>query len=160
MKREEVTRALKDNIAIFSDFVRDIPEDKLHIKRGEGFWTIHQHIYHLVMAQKMILGRVKLFLQDVRPAIVPFHPEENFGDKTGNPRPVTELLEYFQRWRTEQVEIMVSASDEIWQRTIEHPEYDLYTFNIMARHVLVHDGFHMHRIEELWLMKNPFISKM
>ena len=42
---------------ILSEFVRSIPEGKLDLRRGEGFWTIAEHVSHLAEVQPMLLER-------------------------------------------------------------------------------------------------------
>ena len=46
---------------------------------------------------------------------------------------------------------------EHWTRKAKHKEYIEYTPYIMLRHILMHDHFHMYRIEELWLTTDEFL---
>ena len=53
-----------------------------------------------------------------------------------------------------------SADKSIWIKEAEHPEYHIYTPYIMLRHRLMHDHFHMYRIEELWLTNEEYLKKI
>lgn len=156
MIRDEIVSALKNNILVLSDLIENIPEELFYRKRGKGYWSIHQHISHLSDVQQKVYGRLELFLADKRPVIQPINPDKDTENQEDH-RKVDESLNTFAHWRLKQVKLAESSCDEIWRRTIEHPEYDLYTFEITLRHMVLHDGFHMHRIEELWLMKDEFI---
>jgi uncharacterized damage-inducible protein DinB len=58
MSRRHLLEALKLNPVILKDFVADIPEAALDRRRGEGYWTIYEHLLHLVETQEVILGRL------------------------------------------------------------------------------------------------------
>ena len=160
MTKNELTQSLKCSASIYADFAQSIPDENLFIKHGEGFWSIYQHLAHLADAQKMITGRLNLFLENVRPPIVPFNPEKHTEQMQDTSRTIKEIIDAFVYWRSEELKIIEAADDDIWRRSIEHPEYKLYTFEIMVRHILFHDGFHLHRVEELWLMHDEYISNM
>jgi hypothetical protein len=59
-----------------------------------------------------------------------------------------------------QIDFAETCNDETWIMTIEHPEYDFYSFEFQVRHLALHDGLHMHRMEELWLLKDGFIKPL
>lgn len=52
------------------------------------------------------------------------------------------------------VDRLKRLSLEDWQRTAEHGEYTHYSVFIMFRHLVLHDMFHAHGIEELLLKIN------
>lgn len=159
MNRKELLLGLKNNISILEDFIDSIPEEFVYRKMGKGFWTIHQHISHLADVQQKIYGRLELFLEDNRPVIKPINPDKD-TENQNDTRTIKELLSSFKKLRMMQITLARKSPDEIWKRKIEHPEYRLYTFEIAFRHMILHDGFHMYRIEELWLMKDEFLSPL
>ncbi len=59
---------------ILSEFVRTIPAEKMNLRRGEGFWTIAEHVCHLAQVQPMLLERLQRFLNEDRPEFVPYIP--------------------------------------------------------------------------------------
>ncbi len=158
MSRKQLVEALKLNPVILKDFVAAIPEPALERRRGEGFWTIYEHLVHLVETQEVIQGRLELIRDQDRPVITPFVPRE-LPRARGRPS-AGELAEQFARWRERQVRLIEAASQGLWAKAAEHPEYDSYGFEILVRHILVHDGLHLSRIEDLWLMKDEFLSPL
>lgn len=158
MKNQVLIDGLRLNVSILSDFIAAIPEEQLHKRRNEGFWTIHEHLNHLVITQVMLCRRLELFIKEERPVIVPFVPDdkpkgENTAAKAGR-----ELVEGFAKWREKQLQLIETCPAGVWTRTAMHPEYNSYTFEILVRHILLHDSYHMNRIEELWLLKDEFIK--
>jgi hypothetical protein len=151
MEQPELADALEAGIAVLERFVRGIPEDRLHRRRGERAWTVYEHLAHLAVVQPVMARRLRQFVREERPVIAPFNPDDSPRSGREARRPVGELLSAFREWRTRQVETVRSAGPEVWTRTGVHPEYDAYTFEILARHILAHDGAHLYRMEELWL---------
>ena len=68
-------------------------------------------------------------------------------------------LEQYRQYRHKQLILAESAGNAIWQRTAKHLEYDQYSFYILTRHVLMHDHWHMYRMEELWYAKDAYHYK-
>ncbi len=157
MVRTELIQSLENNIRILSDFTKSIPIDRLHLTRGEGFWSIYQHIRHLADVQKVIHLRLEQFLKEEPQIIVPIQPDKDTDMMTDHTESPDRLLDAFSFWRTSQLDIIRAASDTVWAREITHPEYEKYSFTIMVRHALLHDSFHMHRIEELWLLHDEYL---
>ncbi len=146
---------------ILSEFVQSIPENRLDLRRGDGFWTIAEHVNHLAQVQPMLLDRIHRFLSETCPEFIPYFPgeDENESDTpTRMDMPVS--LEQFAVCRSEQCSLIENADDGIWQRTAKHPEYEQYSLYILVRHILMHDYWHMYRMEELWLTKDAYLSRL
>ena len=54
---QDLSEGLRRSPAILSSFVGSIAESKMDLRRGEGFWTIAEHVGHLARVQPMILNR-------------------------------------------------------------------------------------------------------
>ena len=146
---------------IFNEFVKTIPESRLNMRRGEGFWTIAEHVSHLAEVQPMLLGRFQRFLQEEHPQFVPFLPtKDGVAPVTPASLSTAAALLQFAEYRQKQLVLLENADAGIWQRMATHPEYDQYSFHILTRHVLLHDYWHMYRIEELWLAKDAYLTKL
>ena len=152
---------LRQAPAILSAFVADIPEDKLDRRRGDGFWTIAEHLSHLAHVQPMLLERIQRFIDEERPEFVPYIPGEQ-EDEPATPErmAIDAALSQFSAIRTRQLSLLESAPDATWRKQAVHPEYDRYGFRILVRHILMHDHWHMYRMEELWLTNTPFLTRM
>lgn len=152
---------LRQAPAILSAFVSDIAEDKLDRRRGDGCWTIAEHLSHLAHVQPMLLERIQRFLDEDRPEFIPYIPGETEDEPTTPERmAIAAALSQFSAIRKSQLGLLEGASDATWAKQAVHPEYDQYGFHILVRHILMHDHWHMYRMEELWLTKDPFLTRL
>lgn len=157
---ESILRSLSDSITIFEEFLRAIPADALKKKRGKGFWSIHEHADHLADVQPMVLERLQRILAEDMPEFTPFVPEQDKKVEIKTLRSVEEIINQFRARRNEQLELLGNAEMKDWTRMAVHPEYDQYGLFILARHILMHDHWHMYRMEELWLTKDEYLTKL
>jgi hypothetical protein len=76
--------------------VAAIPGPALERRRGEGTWTIYEHLLHLVETQEVILARLELIRDQARPVITPYAPKRL---EPGSGRPsAQDLVGQFARW--------------------------------------------------------------
>jgi uncharacterized damage-inducible protein DinB len=157
MRNSQLVEALKLNTDILKTFISSIPEDAM-MNRRKDFWTIYEHLVHLVETQALLHHRIELFINEESPVMTPYNPEG--APESDEKKTAGELLEEFSNWRNKQVELIETCDDSTWDKMGEHPEYDSYSFETLVRHILLHDGYHMYRMEELWLLKDKFIKPL
>jgi uncharacterized damage-inducible protein DinB len=157
VNRRELVEALKLSPMVLKDFVAAIPPAALHRRRGEGYWTIYEHLLHLVETQEVIQKRLELIRDQAQPVITPYAPKRLAAEQQPS---AAALVGEFARWRERQVRLIEAASEALWDKSAEHPEYERYGFEILVRHALVHDGAHFARIEDLWLLKDEFLTPL
>ncbi len=151
-------QCLENSPIIFKNLIDAIPPELLKQKRIKGKWSIHEHACHLAQAEKMIYERFEVFEKEERPVFLPYIP--------GKTIPVGHLLQLdlnielnsFFNLRKRMVELLNGFSEDIWHKKANHHEYNEYSSYILLRHTLMHDHFHMYRIEELWLTKEEYLS--
>ncbi len=155
----DILETLRRSPNILTRFVHSIPENRLDLRRGEGFWTIAEHCSHLAQVQPMLLKRIERFLNEDAPEFVPYNPG------VGAEEPATPLrmnmestLEQFARDREAQIKLLESADELCWKKQATHPEYEHYSLYILARHIMMHDHWHMYRMEELWLTRDAYLT--
>ncbi len=157
----DLLEGLRRTPRILSEMVKSIPESKRHLRRGEGFWTVAEHVGHLARVQPMLLDRFRRFMNEDRPEFVPYIPtdggEEPASLSCGD---IADALDQFSEYRKKQLALIESTDDITWQKTATHPEYENYSLYILTRHTLMHDCFHMYRIEELWLARDAYLTKL
>ncbi len=56
------------------------------------------------------------------------------------------------------MELLSKLDKSVWEKTATHPEYEHYSLYILARHILIHDHWHMYRMEELWLTRDDYLT--
>lgn len=141
---------------ILRNFMREIPKQEHMEERRKGKWTIHENACHLAQAEKMINARFKKFKEEGKPNFQPYLPGtttvQNLLDLD-----LEEQLLLFASTRNETVDLLKEFDESTWGKDAIHPEYRKYNARILARHTLMHDHFHMYRIEELWLTKTEFL---
>jgi len=157
----DLLEGLRRTPTILSEFVKTIPEDKLDLRRGQGFWTIAEQVSHLAEVQPMLLDRFQRFMDEDHPEFVPYIPKDN-QDTPDTPHrmSMTAALELFAQCRDKQLNLLESADGATWKKTATHPEYEIYSFYILVRHTLMHDHWHMYRMEELWLARDANLTKV
>ena len=158
---QDLLEGLRRTPKILSEFVKTIPEGKMDLRRGEGFWTVAEHVSHLVQVQPMLLDRFQRFINEDRPEFVPYIPGSGKDEPDTPPRMnMTAALVQFAQYRNKPLELLESADDITWRKTATHPEYENYSLYILTRHTLMHDFWHMYRIEELWLTRDAYLTKL
>jgi uncharacterized damage-inducible protein DinB len=146
---------------ILVEFVKTIPHNKIDLRRGEGFWTIAEHVSHLAQVQPMLLNRFERFMNEDHPEFVPYIPGKAEEEPDNPPRmDITAALDQFAECRGKQLLLLESADDATWGKTATHPEYETYSLYILTRHVLMHDYWHMYRMEELWLTRDTYMTRL
>ena len=92
---------------------------------------------------------------------MPYIPEDGIDEPDG---PVyasmTDALDDFALYRNKEIELLGRADDIMWQKRATHPEYERRFPYILARYTLMHDFRHMYLIEELWLTRDAYLTKL
>jgi hypothetical protein len=153
MYKDTIIVSLKNNVEILKTFLGNMSHDEI-MHRVKDYWTIYQHVEHLAESQKVLLHRMNLFLSEEKPVIKPYGPN---GNDAAVRLPIQSHVDEFERLRNQQIVVIRNAGEEVWRKSGEHPEFKKYSFDILVRHALLHDGFHMWRMEELWIKKDDLI---
>lgn len=156
---EATLAGLRQSPPILAGLVGAIPADKLHVRRGEGVWTIAEHVAHLADVQPMLAGRVQRILNEDTPEFVPFFP----GEEEADPAPsmsMDQALAAFAEGRQSILRLLDGLDEQAWSRQAQHPEYERYSLGILVRHILMHDHWHMYRVEELWLTRDAYLTRL
>ena len=119
--------------------LRSYKVEKLKQERIKYKWTIHEHVCHIAQAEEMIYNRFNEFNQKVTPQFKAYLPGKTVETSGLIDLIVKDEVEHFKRERAKTLHLIKRFS--------------------FLRHVLMHDFFHMYRIEELWLTKDEFLIK-
>lgn len=157
---EAIKRNLADGPLFLGSILRDIPDSLLKERRINGKWSIHEHACHLVDVQQMINARFIKFRDDEKPEVKPYLPGTNVADDFLMDLPLKETVEKFAGYRKSLLDIVDGFDEKTWQKKVIHPEYEPFNPYIFLRHVMMHDHFHMYRIEELWLTNQEFLRSV
>lgn len=144
---------------LLEELLMEIPVEMLKAKRIKGKWSIHEHAVHLPEAQEMIIERFKIFQREKHPTFVPYLPGNTVSDDYLIDLDLNISLEKFRAGRQELITLLKSFSTRDWANEGSHPEYIKMNPKVWLRHVMMHDHFHMYRIEELWLTTEDYLRK-
>jgi uncharacterized damage-inducible protein DinB len=153
-KAEAVIMTLANAPAIIVPLVREVPEAVVKRRPQPGKWSAHEHACHLAEVHPLFFSRLELMLNESRPTLVGYKPDEAMEEGALLKVDLNEALERFSSDRARLVEELKDLSEDEWLREAEHEEYDHYSVLIMFRHVALHDMLHAYRIEELLLKKD------
>jgi uncharacterized damage-inducible protein DinB len=76
-KFQSEIETLKQLPNIIEKFIKNIPIEKLDVKRNESTWTIREHLNHIFQVQQMFLERIKKIKIEKKPIIEQFMPEKD-----------------------------------------------------------------------------------
>ena len=152
--------ALKLSGSILENLVESIPPELCQQRRRPEFWTIAEHFDHLADVQSMLLERIERFQKEECPEFKPYFPAEDDIPKGPKEIDLKSSLARFKSQRDQQLELLKNTNKADWSKNGAHPEYRQYSLPILVRHVLMHDYWHMYRIEELWLTKDDYLTNL
>lgn len=142
--------------AVLAGLVRGIPAARLRERRGEGFWTIDEHLFHLAKLQPVLFDRFRRVLDEENPEfpLPPSGPRQP-AEPILTPE---ESLAFFAEHRGRQLDLLRGLAPADWKRAAHRGDFDDFGLHTMVRHALLHDHWHMYRMEELWLVRDGFVS--
>jgi DinB superfamily len=150
---EAVIAALENSPAIIIPLVREVPAAVLKRRPQPEKWSAHEHACHLAEVHPLFFSRLERMLNESRPHITAYNPDEAMEKGALLKIDLDEALERFSDDRARLVELLKDLTEDDWLREAEHEEYDHYSVLIMFRHLALHDMLHAYRIEELLLKK-------
>jgi hypothetical protein len=149
---------ISNNKNVLKQFVSYMKPDEVN-NRIKNYWTIYENVDHLVVTQKMLLGRIQQFIVEEKPIMKPYIPD-NKPKVIDSKKTINELVDEFIKLRDMQIALIKSANGKVWKKDGIHSEYKKYNFEILIRHIYLHDSFHMWRMEELWIEKEVLIKEL
>jgi len=150
-------RNLADAPILLKDLLRQIPPSLLKVRRHPERWSIHEHTCHLADVQPLLYDRFLTFKNADHPVFQPFLPGTNVDDSHLLTMDLQAALHTFTLERARLLDQLETFTEADWRKQASHPEYNVYTPEILLRHVLMHDYLHMYRIEELWLTREGYL---
>jgi hypothetical protein len=151
---EAVIVALENAPAIITPLVREVPAENLKRRPAPARWSAHEHACHLAEVHALFASRLERMLDEERPLLKAYDPDEALEEGALLAVDLDEALERFCRDREQLVETLKDLTEDDWLREAEHEQYERYSVLIMFRHLALHDMLHAYRIEELMLKKD------
>ena len=149
---------LKKAPDLLEELISEIPTAILKKRRKTGKWSIHEHACHLCESQKMMIERFKVFKFTTNPRFDPYLPgTAETPDDVLLHMDLQSSLQIFRKDRKKLIDLLHAFDENDWNKEAIHPEYIKFTPAIFLRHIVMHDHFHMYRIEELWLTTDAYL---
>lgn len=148
---------LEKGPVVLKDLLDHIPEKTIKEHRKKGKWSIHEHACHIAQADYMILDRFRRFQNEEHPVFEPYLPDTGVNKLNLLELDLGAEMNRFIILRKKMIGLLKGFHHQTWQKSADHPEYTTYNAYILLRHTLMHQYFHMYRIEELWLTRHDFL---
>ncbi len=143
---EEGIPILERTPAVISRLLDDLPEDWTRVDEGPDTWSPRQVVAHLINGERTDwIPRARIILKQGN--YRRFDPFDRFAD-LGTQRPLRDLLEEFDRLRSENVATLRgwNLKEHDMELTGDHPEFGTVTMRQLLATWVVHDLSHIAQI--------------
>lgn len=155
--KNSIMVCLRETPLILENMLNQIPPSLLKEQRRKHKWCIHEHVCHLAEAEGMIYRRFQQFATKEELHFMPYIPGKTVAMDTLLNMDMAAALRSFRGTRKSMMQLVNGFDQKVWKRKAHHHEYTEYSAYILLRHTLMHDHFHLYRIEELWLTRDEFL---
>ena len=143
-----VTSILTRTPEVIKDLVINLDETWLHANEGEGTWSPHEVVAHLIFGEQTDwIPRMQLILSDKEDkTFAPFDRNGHFQVAAG--RTIESLLHQFEELRKENIHILLAADliEDDLRKTAMHPALGTVTLGQLLASWVVHDMTHIYQI--------------
>ena len=145
--------ALERSPDILEDMAERIDPEHRRARRDRGGWTVHDHVCHLAACHTMMNERLQRFIDEEHPVFEAYDPDTETPPESLAGMDFDTAVRDFRRHRETGLHLLRTLVPADWEREATHPEYTIYTPLVFARHIALHDGIHLYRVEDLWLTR-------
>lgn len=150
---------LGQNIRIYEDLLSNIPEAQMKVRRLSEKWSIHEHACHMAEVEHLMHDRFLTIKNVEYPVFQPFHQGKIRPEEALMGMDLKRSMKKFKSERNKTIALLNTFEESDWKKEATHPEYKYYNAKILLRHLIMHDNFHMYRMEELWLTTDDYLQK-
>ena len=133
---------------VIKGLVINLDETWLHANEGEGTWSPHEVVAHLIFGEQTDwIPRMQLILSDKEDkTFAPFDRNGHFQVAAG--RSIESLLHQFEELRKENIHILLAADliEDDLRKTAMHPALGTVTLGQLLASWVVHDMTHIYQI--------------
>jgi len=149
--KDDILSALRLTPDLLRELLHEFDGVDFKIKPEKNKWSVHEHATHIAIGERFGFHiRMQQFLNEEFPEIQPLSGASfpaDFFLKIN----LSDALNEFLKNRDKTVELAMVFPEHLWNKKASHPEYKKYTPFIMLRHLLMHDLYHLYKIEDLLL---------
>lgn len=150
-KVEPILNALAETPRILSELIKEIDPERYKKEIIDGKWSIHEHATHIAVGDLYgFQKRLQEFKQKKKPIFEPLSGN-NFDKDFFIALDLNKALSDFFDIRQTTIELSKAFNKKNWHKLAVHPEYKTYSPYIMLRHLIMHDHWHLYKIEDMGL---------
>ena len=109
--------ALKDGLASFINFIKEIPEEKFAYSYADGKWSLAEVLLHLIDSERVFQHRAFRFARNDQTELPGFDQDLYVPASNANSRSKVEIIEEFISVRKSSITLFTSFSDETLKST-------------------------------------------
>ena len=144
----DVISILSHTPSVVRDLVANLDEEWLHANEGEGTWSPHEVVAHLIYGEQTDwIPRMRIILDETSDKkFTPFDRAGHFPIAAG--RTIDSLLHQFEQLRLENILILVAAdlTEDDFRKEGIHPAFGPVTLGQLLASWVVHDMTHIYQI--------------
>ena len=148
-ERAEIVKALEAGPLILRRLVRDLPDETIRRRPGEGEWAIVEVVAHLADTEERTLDRTRRMLSEGEPFLEPYDPDALAIERAYLGMEMAGELDRFEALRAELASLLTGAGDASWRRVGEHGEHGRITVQQLAAHTAGEDADHLAQIARM-----------
>jgi hypothetical protein len=145
---DDVINIINRTPDVIKGLVSGLNETWLHANEGEGTWSPHEVVAHLIFGEQTDwIPRMQIILSDKEDkTFVPFDRNGHFQIAAG--RSIESLLHQFAELRKENIHILLAADliEDDLRKTAIHPAFGSVTLGQLLASWAVHDMTHIYQI--------------
>jgi hypothetical protein len=146
---EEILKAFRAGPLVLRRLVRDLPDDAVRRRPGDGEWAIVEVVAHLADTEERALARTRRMLDEDEPFLDPYDPDALAAERGYIGMEITDELDRFEALRREQASLLEGLTDDGWRRIGEHGEHGRITVQQLAAHTAGEDADHFAQIARM-----------
>lgn len=146
MSPKEVLAALESNPKAIQAELEGLTPDQFLIAPAHSEWTMHQLLWHVMMAQELLSERVDLMLTQDNPNLASkavWAQKDQQGMSTGD------VLEHYLDLRTQLIDRLKILPTDDWWRSGWHDEFGKQTVLAQATYFARHEMSHMPQFAQI-----------
>jgi len=145
---QAVLAILESTPVLLRSSLEALPDPLRKRRLREDQWSAHETAVHLASIQPVFVARLERMLAEENPRLDSWAPVPEDVRGVFLEEDLAQALDRFERERGDLLALLRSLPAEAWARTADHPDYDEFSILTMFRHLAVHDGLRLCRIEQ------------
>jgi hypothetical protein len=142
--RTLVVRRLREHLEELESLTQGLTPELLKERPGEGRWSLHEIVMHIVETQEVFSERIARILVEERPVIALYGPDAARREGAYLARNFSEGMATLRRQRDHLLTLLSSLTGTQWDLEGEHPEIRHYSVERCMESLMRHEEHHLY----------------